>query len=713
MSLAVPLSTAVVAHASPPLLLAGFEADSYAPWSVEGTAFGDRPAEGTLDGQMEVSGYFGHGLVNSYAGGDRSVGRLLSPSFTITAPWLTFLIGGGYQPGRAEIRLLVGGDVVRRATGPNARAGGSERLHPASWDVSELRGREAQIEIVDQAVGGWGHVNVDQISLSARPWGMVANTMAVELDRAYLLVRLPAALAGGWPPCRTSLWIDGREVGLRENSGTTAQWVSFDVRAYAGQRGELDLLLPHITTPVALTSDHPKEACPAVAQTYHEAYRPQYHFTARENWINDPNGLVYYDGEYHLFFQHNPYGNEWGNMTWGHAVSTDLLHWQQLGEAIRPDDLGTVFSGSAVIDREDTSGLRRGASHPPLVCIYTSAGDPFTQSIAYSTDRGRTFAKYEGNPVLGHIVAENRDPKVVWHAPTSRWIMVLYLDGNEYALYSSPDLTHWTHLQNLVLPGSSECPDFFPLPVEGRPGETRWVFWGANSQYMVGSFDGHGFVPDPGSVLRADYGPNLYAAQTWSDIPPQDGRRIQIAWMNGGSYPGMPFNQQMSIPCELTLRATPDGLRLFRYPVRELSGLVSKRQTIGRIPLTEGGIEVAAGELLDLDLRIDPGVARKLVLLVRGLPIEYDAENQTLSTPRASAPLTLGASGLRLRILVDRTSVEVFAQGGLLSLSQCFLPPADDFSVRASAVGGAAVLVGAEARSLQGVWPSKECVRSS
>ncbi|MBD3173646.1 MAG: hypothetical protein GF320_00585, partial [Armatimonadia bacterium] len=527
-------------------------------------------------------------------------------------------------------------------------------------------------------------------------------------------LRPPVTLAGQWPPSRVSIRIDGKEIHRRVMpEGGEARWVSFDVGDRIGGTATLHFLC---TTPGPLgdsglpravaiaTTDSPRGDLVDVSRTYHETYRPQFHFTAKENWLNDPNGLVHYDGEYHLFFQHNPFGTEWGNMTWGHAVSHDLLHWRQLDHAIRPDELGTIFSGSAVIDADDTSGFREGAPHPPMVCLYTSAGDPFTQSIAYSTDRGRSFSKYEHNPVLGHIVGGNRDPKVIWHAPTERWIMALYLDGHDFGLFSSPDLKDWTHLQTLALPGSSECPDLFELPVDDAPAGTRWVLWAADNRYMLGSFDGESFTPDTGEMLQTDYGANLYAAQTWSDIPPEDGRRIQIAWMRGGQYPGMPFNQQMSIPCELSLRTTPMGTRLYREPIGELSSLVEDASGLRPASLGSEPLVIAEGELLDMDLRLDVDTADRVVLVVRGQRIEYDAAAATLSTPGGAAPLVPPRGGLRLRIVLDRTSMEVFAQEGLLSISHCFVPDPADKIVTAGAEGGTATLVGGKVRQLRSAW---------
>jgi sucrose-6-phosphate hydrolase SacC (GH32 family) len=266
---------------------------------------------------------------------------------------------------------------------------------------------------------------------------------------------------------------------------------------------------------------------------YNEKYRPQFHFTPRKFWTNDPNGLVYYKGEYHMFFQHNPFGINWGNMTWGHAVSKDLIHWRQLRNAIEPDELGTIYSGSAVVDWNNTAGFQTGKERV-LVAFYTSAGKhapvrrPYTQSIAYSNDRGRTWAKYKNNPVVEHIRGSNRDPKVIWYEPTKTWITALYLDGDDFTLLSSKNLKQWTRLHDVKLAESGECPDFFELPVDGNSENTRWVFWGADGTYLLGSFDGHKFTPESGP-LESRVG-NHYAAQTYSDGQGQvSGHALQSA----------------------------------------------------------------------------------------------------------------------------------------------------------------------------------------
>ena len=575
---------------------------------------------------MAVSGFHGHGLVNSFNGGDTATGTLTSPEFKIERKFVAFLIGGGMNPGKTCINLLVDGKMARTATGANDKPGGTERLDWKAWDVSDLEGQMARIEIVDNATGGWGHINVDDITL---------------------------------------------------------------------------------------TDESPVEEI-KTAPLYEETYRPQFHFTSARNWLNDPNGLVFFQGEYHLFFQHNPFGTEWGNMTWGHAVSTDLLHWKQGEDALKPDALGTIFSGSAVVDWHNTSGFQAaGSKTPPLVAIYTAAGDtspeskgqPFTQCIAYSTDAGQTWTKYAGNPVLKHIAGGNRDPKVVWFAPTKSWIMALYLDGSQFAFFSSPNLKEWTLLQKLDVPGTSECPDFFPLAVSGKPGVQKWVWTAANGRYLVGTFDGQKFTPET-DLRQVDFGGNYYAVQSYSDIPEKDGRRIQIAWMSGGSYPQMPFNQQMSFPCTLTLHETPDGLRLFREPVAEISKLHETPHTWRNLTVSpdDNPLHDLKSELWDIQAEFEPGTATEIGLTVRGESVVYDVRKQTLTCLGHTAPLALEGGKLKLRILADRTTLEVFGNSGRVSLTSCFLPRSKEQEVGLHIVGGKAKLLHLTAIPLHSAW---------
>ncbi|MHC4625271.1 MAG: glycoside hydrolase family 32 protein [Planctomycetota bacterium] len=443
-------------------------------------------------------------------------------------------------------------------------------------------------------------------------------------------------------------------------------------------------------------------------ELYNEKYRPQFHFTAKKNWINDPNGLVYYKGEYHLFFQHNPFGVNWGNMTWAYAVSKDLIHWKQLPNAIEPDELGTIFSGSAVVDRNNTSGLRTG-KEDVLVAFYTSAGKhapiarPFTQSIAYSNDRGRTWVKYENNPVIGHIRAENRDPKVIWHEPTRTWIMVLYLDGDDFMLLSSTDIRHWKPLQEIKLRGSDECPDFFELPVDGDASNTRWVFWGGDGRYMVGTFDGRRFTPQTGAI-QSRVG-TYSAAQTFSDVPRSDGRRIQIGWTKG-KFPAMPFNQQLSVPCQLTLRSFPEGIRLCRLPVREIEKLRGHRYTLPPTILELGRnvLSGISGELLEIQSEIELGDTDEVVFMLRGTPVVYFAKDKVLFCRDRKAGLSPVNGRIKLHMLVDRTCVEIFASEGRVSMFLSFPLDTNNTSVELFARWGPARVERLDIWRLKSIW---------
>lgn len=691
------------------VLIADFEGKDYGAWKVTGEAFGPGPARGTLPNQMPVSGYEGKGLVNSYYRGDDTTGTLTSPPFTIERKYINFLIGGGKYPGKACINLLVDGKIVRTATGPNDRPGGTERLDWHSWDVGELQGKSAVIEIVDRQKGGWGHINIDHIVMSDRKKSLEPVRREIVVESRYLhfpvnhnaSMRTVRLLVGG---------VLVREFQIELAEGDVDLWAFTEVSAFRGQRLAIETQLPAGSR--ALDAVCQGDAIKDADNLYREKYRPQFHFTPMRGWTNDPNGLVYYQGEYHLFFQHNPFGTKWGNMTWGHAVSPDLVHWTELGDAIHPDRRGTIFSGSAVVDHHNTAGFQTG-DEKPIVCIFTSAGgtsawskdQPFTQSLAYSNDRGRSWTVYAGNPVLKHVVGSNRDPKVIWHEPTHRWIMALYLDKNDFGLFASPNLKEWVQLQTITMPDCAECPDFFPMPVDGDAKNVKWVFTAANGRYFVGDFDGKKFAPQSGPH-EANWGGWYYAVQTYSDIPRSDGRRIQIAWMNGGSYPGMSFNQQMNFPCEMTLRSLPEGLRICRNPVREIESLRVKTHAWGETAVKPGENPLASvkAELLDIEAEIAPGQAAEVGFDLRGQRLVYSAKHRTLSFLGKSAPLAPIEGRVRLRILVDRTSVEVYANDGRVPMSFRWLPEPADRRLGWFVSGGTAKLCSLRVHELKSAW---------
>ena len=702
------LSCLVSAAATEDKVLADFENGSYAPWTVTGEAFGAGPASGPLPGQMNVEGFQGKGLVNSFYAGDDSTGLLVSPAFKIERSFISFLIGGG-RSDRLALQLLVDGRVVRSATGPNDKQGGSETLAPESWEVGEFAGMMATLRIVDEATGGWGHISVDHIvQTDVKPKGFV-NDMTRTFTATSRYLHIP--VKNGAPKRVVTLLVDGQRVVRNDIELADAApdwWAPMDVSAWKGQ--SLTLRVDKLREDsAALSSIEQSDVLKEADSLYREPLRGQFHFSPQRGWNNDPNGCVFYNGEYHLFFQHNPYGWGWGNMHWGHAVSKDLVHWEELGDKLLPDDMGPMFSGSAVVDWKNTSGFGKDGQ-PPLVLFYTAAGNPATQCLAYSTD-GRTFTKYHANPVVKEVTGGNRDPKVIWHEPTQQWVMVLYVEWQQrhtVHFFTSPNLKDWqlASISDGDKTGERylyECPDFFELPVDGDATRKKWVLLGADSQYATGSFDGKSFLPDA-VRLPGHRGRGFYAAQSFSDVP--DGRRLFIGWWQTETK-GMPFNQSMTVPLELKLAQTTDGPRLTFMPVKELEALRTKSHRFDPMTLAPGDknpLGAIGAELVEMRVEFEPREAKEIALNIRGITVEYDVAEQEIIVAghRAAAPLKNGKQ--RLVIYCDRTGVEVFASDGLCYVPMPFLVKPDERSVSFETRGGAAHVTALEVHELRSAW---------
>ncbi len=487
---------------------------------------------------------------------------------------------------------------------------------------------------------------------------------------------------------------------------------------------------------------------------YSEQHRPEFHFSPEIGWMNDPNGLVYFEGEYHLFYQYYPDSTVWGPMHWGHTVSTDLVHWMHLPVALYPDSLGYIFSGSAVVDKDNTSGFG-SQGQIPLVAIFTHHDpakakaeriDVETQSIAYSLDKGRIWTKYAANPVVKNPGIRNfRDPKVLWHEESKHWIMPIAAHDH-LEFYHSPNLKEWTKTGEFgqshgAHGGVWECPDIFPLRASN--GAEKWVLiqnmdrgavnGGSGAQYFVGYFDGTTFINDnpPELQLWLDYGADNYAGVTWFNAPKD--RRIFISWMSqwfdyAQKVPTHPWRSAMTVPRELSLKETNAGLRLFQLPVEELTGLRSDTMTIVKQEIRDSVTIREATTLLELELEFDlsSSTATDFGFVLKNklgeqVIIGYHRIDSTFYIDRTksgkssfsdkfarvdSTPYS-AHSTMKIRAFVDVASVEVFVDDGRLAMTEIFFPNEDFTITQIFSNGGSVNLQAGRIYALESIWKQR------
>ncbi len=433
---------------------------------------------------------------------------------------------------------------------------------------------------------------------------------------------------------------------------------------------------------------------PSKEPEHNEQYRPQIHFTPAKNWMNDPNGMVYVDGTYHLFFQYNPMGNDWGNMSWGHATSPDLFHWTEQSVALTRDELGDVFSGSAVVDKDNTAGFGAGT----IVALYTSASSVQQQSIAYSTDGGYSFTRYSVNPVIRNNDDNLRDPKVFWHEESKQWIMTLakgWKRGVEF--YGSSNLKNWIHLSTFVTDLSGrpdlqwECPDLIQfgdkwvLLVSVNPGGP---ILGSGTMYFVGNFDGTSFKADELEYpFWLDYGMDNYAGVTWSNT---EQRKIMIGWMNNwqyaGSVPCSPWRSAMTLPRELMLTEYDGKPLLTCAVVREIENIAGEWQTAGEKLNIAGAyqlqlsLDFTANSTITLSndqgekFVVDINAKARTLTAHRNAATGKTSFNGSFSIPSMQAPLNTTGDKMTLNFFVDQSSVELLSQEGTMSMSNLVFP---------------------------------------
>lgn len=711
-------------------VIGNFE-DTYAPWTVvSGTAFGTVPATGTFVGQNLVQGWNGAGYVNTFIEGDAPVGVLRSPMFEITEPYICFRLGGGMHSEVLHADLYVDGKRVMSSTAADFTSTSDiaqERLRARSWNVSEWLGDSAYIEIVDATSSGWGHINADDFVFSSRSSSSIIDNRKLSiLTDQYLMVPVQNGSSYSLLTICDSTGKELTSQRIRIARDAVDRYLPLYTGGVAGQEIQIILSMDYENSifESKLYTDTVSGLTPKK-----DNYRPVYHHSPAFGWMNDPNGMVYHDGVYHLFYQHYPYGTYWSDMHWGHATSTDLIHWEQHPIALFPDEYGYMFSGSIVVDEKNTAGFGEGA----FVAVYTSTHPSQAQSLAYSLDKGMTWHKY-GAPVL-YGEGDFRDPKVFWYEPQDCWMLIL-ANGHQVGIYSSPDLKQWKHELGWgkgigAHGGVWECPDLIQVPVEGT-NEMKWVMLvsinpggiagGSGTQYFIGDFMGNDFVLDTASKsgsLWVDYGKDNYAGVTWSGIRDKENRPLFIGWMSNWDYSGgtpygtSPFRGQNTFPRALSLVQTPDGLRLKSAPVEQMNNLRSDVEY--RVPITtissvwqSDPIKPMLDGTYLIEMELE-NVKKSWKLTLKNsknqfVAVGYNATTNEVYVDRKKSGITNCGNGFatanqvgrlsndesahQATILVDRSSIELFINGGRMVLTDLAYPSQPYNQLELSPEGG-------------------------
>jgi fructan beta-fructosidase len=662
-------------QAADDILIEDFEGSAFEGWEVTGDAFGEGPATRTGKTTYQITGFRGNGLASSYRG--RSLepkGRLVSPEFTIQRDYINLLLGGGPSKRASGVRVLVDGEEVVQVSAVKGY-----RLNETSIPVKSHRGKTARIEIYDNESGYWGVVLVDHITQSNTKIGYEPVTMEMEITDRLLI--FPIAEEG--TARRIQIDVEGMRVHdltacLAMAEDEVAWWGYLDMSDMIGKTATLTLqekIGGNLREMIAC-SPEPRFLLPR----YEEKYRPQLRFSQLNGWNNDPNGMVYYEGRYHLFWQCNPLGTGWGNMYWGHASSPDLIHWTEHKRALRSGGgkglplekrhpsmaTGACFSGSGHVDITNATGMNEGDSKTLL--LFNS---DMNAGISIFTSRdGINFSRWMEKYPLG---VPGRDGKFVYHEPSEHWVAVSVVankeHGRHFPIQVSKDLKSWRQTQ--IFEDVHECPEFFELPVLDAKGNStgqgptrkRWVLMEASSEYFVGGFDGERFVPDHPEKQVTMIPRACYAGQCFSNTP--DGRVIYIGWA-GLVTSGMPFNQGFTLPLNLTLREIEKGrVHLYANPVKELEAL---RQA-PEIELERSDLESATpgfrhelkGELYEVAMTLEKkGDPRTAEIRIGEYTLTYNFDEERFG--KLPAPMTDGK--VELRIFVDRPVFEVFLAGG-------------------------------------------------
>lgn len=627
-------------------------------------------------------------------------------------------------------------------------AGDAFTHQPTKGDNTAARNRESAAHQGQYWIGTFENYDGQQgkpgDTRSDKPTGTLTS-VEFTVSKRYITFRIGA---GDLPKeAGVKLLCEGREHFMSSGfDSETMEQVSFDAAAFVGKKARIQIFdnakggWGHTNADEFTASDEPVlqtaaefKFTPGISASgypdigYDQPLRPQFHFCSRKNWLNDPNGMVFDGEKYHLFFQHNPNSTAWGNMTWGHAVSTDMLRWKQLDHALLPYQIdrlkGTIFSGTAVVDHNNSLGVQAG-DRKTLAAFYTFANNkPFYQALAYSTDGGTTWQYHnDGRAVVPNQGFDKgeRDPKVFWHEPSKHWVMALWVQSNpgRVRFFTSKNLKDWEFASDLMRDWAFECMDVIFTPVDGDASKTKCVIYDASFDYEIGTFDGKAFHTES-APLKISRG-NFYAAQSFYNAP--GGRTVQIGWMQGGANSaqafGVPHNQQMAFPCDLTLRTTPAGVRLVVWPIKEIASLVTSTNELKDQKLTpESNLLAGFGDLdlVDLSIEFEPGTATEVVIDLPRTSVRYDVAKKKLShsgvddkanpVPHTTVSHCEPRDGrISLRLLLDRLSLEAYAFGGESFGAHYIHPHHGPAKPSIHTTGGEAKVISLTVRKLKSAW---------
>jgi fructan beta-fructosidase len=518
------------------------------------------------------------------------------------------------------------------------------------------------------------------------------------------LLNFPVKNSG--PSRRVTITVDGIPVwdfDINLADGGPDWWAFVDVSAFKGQTAIVtaDGLAPGST---GLSSIVQSNGIVGATNLYSESLRPQVHYSGMRGLINDVNGMIYCNGQYNLYYQHNPYNLDFSangaERNWGHAVSPDMVHWQELPEAIYPHSYGDwVWSGSAVIDSANTGGFKTGTNDVIVASFYSTARG---QCIAYSNDGGLTFTDYTNNPV---VTVPGRDPHMLWYAPSNYWVMAVYdsnLNGIDF--FTTPDFHTWTYRSGIA--GFAECPDIFELPVDGNTNNMLWEINGGSASYMLGNFNGAVFTPTT-PMLPGNLGSGFYASQTFTVMPAGDSRRVRMGWAQV-NMAGMPFTGMHFFPTVLTLQTLPAGVRLCSAPIAEITNAVQNTYAWTNLTLNPGSNPLSgiSGQLFDVHAQFTPGSASAVTFDLCGVSITYTPASQQISCNGITNPLAPVGGVVTLEVITDRQSVEIFGNSGQLYMPIVTTPYSPTNNALSLTSQGAPTLFNSlKVNQLQSIWP--------